>query len=135
MRELTRLGDDECWIEARPSPVAELSVRFRIDYGNSGIGRQTVQLPICPNTFRRDFASARTFMLKEEAEWLLAQGLGKRATLADLLVFDADGPIENELRYRDECVRATRFWTWWAIWRWRAATLSVALPRTVAVID
>ncbi|HEY2760546.1 MAG TPA: UDP-3-O-acyl-N-acetylglucosamine deacetylase [Pirellulales bacterium] len=105
VRELTRLGDDECWIEARPSRVAELSVRFRIDYGNSGIGKQTVQMPICPNTFRRDLASARTFMLKEEADWLLAQGLGKRATLADLLIFDADGPIENELRYRDECAR------------------------------
>ena len=44
-------------------------------------------------------------MLKEEADWLLAQGLGKRATPADLLVFDSDGPIDNELRFRDECVR------------------------------
>jgi UDP-3-O-acyl-N-acetylglucosamine deacetylase len=35
----------------------------------------------------------------------LAQGLGARATLQDLLIFDAEGPIDNELRYRDECVR------------------------------
>lgn len=106
VREITRLGNDDCWIEARPGRAAELTVRFRIDYGNStAIGRQTVQLPICPATFRRDIAAARTFMLKEEADWLLAQGLGKRATLTDLLVFDANGPIENQLRYSDECVR------------------------------
>jgi UDP-3-O-[3-hydroxymyristoyl] N-acetylglucosamine deacetylase len=106
VREITRLGNDDCWIEARPGRAAELTVRFRIDYGNStAIGRQTVQLPICPATFRRDIAAARTFMLKEEADWLLAQGLGKRATLSDLLVFDANGPIENQLRYSDECVR------------------------------
>ncbi len=67
---------------------------------STAIGRQTVQLPICPATFRRDIAAARTFMLKEEADWLLAQGLGKRATLSDLLVFDANGPIENQLRFR-----------------------------------
>jgi UDP-3-O-[3-hydroxymyristoyl] N-acetylglucosamine deacetylase len=106
VREITRLGDEECWIEARPSRSAELTIRYRIDYGTQGgIGRQTVQLPINPTTFRQDLAAARTFMLKEEADWLLAQGLGQRATPADLLVFDSDGPIDNELRFRDECAR------------------------------
>lgn len=106
IREITRLGDDDSWIEARPSNAGDFTVRFRVDYGQSGgIGRQTVQMPITPATFRHELAPARTFMLKEEADWLLAQGLGKRATLADLLVFDADGPIDNELRFRDECAR------------------------------
>ena len=106
VREITRLGDEECWIEARPNRSAELTIRYRIDYGTQGgIGRQTVQLPINPTTFRQDLAAARTFMLKEEADWLLAQGLGQRATPADLLVFDSDGPIDNELRFRDECAR------------------------------
>jgi UDP-3-O-acyl N-acetylglucosamine deacetylase len=106
VREITRLGDDDCWIEVRPATVDSFSVRYRIDYGaDSSIGRQTLQLAVTPETFRRDLAVARTFMLKEEAEWLQAQGFGKRAKLTDLLVFDADGPIENELRYRDECAR------------------------------
>ncbi len=30
---------------------------------------------------------------------------GARTTYKDLLVFGEDGPIENELRYEDECVR------------------------------
>ena len=47
----------------------------------------------------------RTFLLKEEADWLVSQGLGSRASLADLLIFDHEGPIENVLRFRDECVR------------------------------
>jgi UDP-3-O-acyl N-acetylglucosamine deacetylase len=106
VREITRLGDDDSWIEVRPAVDGQFTVRFRVDYGpNCGIGRQTMQTPINPDTFRRELASARTFMLKSEAEWLVAQGLGKRATLADLLVFDESGPIDNELRFRDECAR------------------------------
>lgn len=106
VRDITRLGNDDSWIEVRPATKAQLSIRFRLDYGSAGgIPRQTAQHTIDPDTFRRELASARTFMLKEEAEWLLAQGLGKRATLADLLVFDSTGPINNALRFEDECAR------------------------------
>ena len=34
-----------------------------------------------------------------------AQGLGRRATFRDLLVFGPAGPIDNRLRFPDECVR------------------------------
>ncbi len=103
---VTRLGNEESWVEARPNPNGDMSIRFRLDYGTgNAIGRQTLQLPITPESFRRELAASRTFMLKEEADWLLSRGLGKRATFDNLLVFDKDGPIENELRYRDECVR------------------------------
>ena len=106
VREITRLGNDESWVEARPNPLQGLSLKFHLDYGSStAIGRQTLTLPITPDSFRRELAPARTFMLKAEADWLLAQGLGTRATFQDLLVFDGEGPIDNELRFRDECVR------------------------------
>ncbi len=83
-----------------------MSVKFRLDYGSgNAIGRQTLQLAITPDSFRRELAASRTFMLEEEAQWLLARGFGKRATYQNLLVFDKDGPIQNELRFRDECVR------------------------------
>src|SRR5690606_5865820 len=58
-----------------------------------------------PQSFERELASARTFLLLQEAEWLRAQGLGTRATYRDLLVFDDHGPIDNELRFENECVR------------------------------
>jgi UDP-3-O-[3-hydroxymyristoyl] N-acetylglucosamine deacetylase len=106
VREITRVGDEESWIEARPAPRNELTLRYRLDYGlGNAIGRQTLQLPITAQSFREELAPCRTFMLKPEADWLLEQGLGKRATLKDLLIFDANGPIDNELRFRDECVR------------------------------
>lgn len=106
VREVTRLGNDESWVEARPTAGAGLSLKFHLDYGpGNAIGRQTLTLPVTPDSFRRELAPSRTFMLKSEAEWLLAQGLGTRATSKDLLVFDNDGPIDNELRFRDECVR------------------------------
>jgi UDP-3-O-acyl-N-acetylglucosamine deacetylase len=44
-------------------------------------------------------------MLEDEAKWLLSQGLGQRVQPSDVLVFDQDGPLENEVRFEDECVR------------------------------
>jgi UDP-3-O-[3-hydroxymyristoyl] N-acetylglucosamine deacetylase len=106
VRSITRLGNEESWVEARPSTTGGLSVKFRLDYGNTGaIGRQTLQLAINPDSFRRELAASRTFMLEEEAQWLISRGLGTRATYQDVLVFDAGGPIQNPLRFRDECVR------------------------------
>ncbi len=107
VREITRLGgSDESWVEARPSVQTGMTVRFRLDYGaDSAIGRQTIQLPISPESFRREICNCRTFMLKSEAEWLLAQGRGTRATSKDLLIYDAYGPVDNTLRFHDECVR------------------------------
>ncbi|HEY4310245.1 MAG TPA: UDP-3-O-acyl-N-acetylglucosamine deacetylase [Pirellulales bacterium] len=106
VREVTRLGDIDSWIEARPSAGPGMSIKFRIDYGSgNAIGRQTLTMPITPDSFCRELAPSRTFMLKSEADWLVAQGLGRRASTKDLLIFDGDGPIDNELRFRDECVR------------------------------
>jgi UDP-3-O-acyl-N-acetylglucosamine deacetylase len=106
VRNITRLGDDDSWVEARPGTSGGLSVKFRLDYGSgNAIGRQTLQLPLTPESFRRELAPSRTFVLEEEAQWLVSRGLGKRASYDNLLVFDKDGPVQNTLRYRDECVR------------------------------
>lgn len=104
--DVTRVGDDDCWIEARPIRGDKLMIKYRLDYGNdSPIGRQTVELKITPATFKAELASARTFILTEEAQWLRDRGLGLRVTNQDLLVFGPEGPIDNELRMENECVR------------------------------
>jgi UDP-3-O-acyl N-acetylglucosamine deacetylase len=106
VREATRLGDDDSWIEARPSSTRELTIKYRLDYGaDNAIGRQSFELVVNPDSFRRELAASRTFLFRQEADWLLAQGLGQRTTAADLLIFDHQGPIDNRLRYHDECVR------------------------------
>ena len=57
-------------------------------------------------TYIEEIAPARTYLLKEEADWMREQGLGLRVTHKDLLVFaDPDGVIDNELRFEEECVR------------------------------
>jgi len=104
--DVTRVGDEESWVEASPAQDAGLRVRYVLDYGrNSPIGRQSLELDITPESFPLELAASRTFILKAEAQWLLAQGLCQRASCRDLLVFDEDGPVDNELRYEDECVR------------------------------
>jgi UDP-3-O-acyl-N-acetylglucosamine deacetylase len=83
-----------------------MTVKFRLDYGSgNAIGRQTLQVVVTPESFCAELAPCRTFVLKQEAEWLVSRGLGKRATYQNVLVFDDHGPVENELRFRDECVR------------------------------
>lgn len=106
VRRPLRVGDPRCWVEARPAATAGLTVECHIDYGPSGpIRRQSLVLAVTPESFRRELAAARTFVLEEEAAWMRQQGLGARVTCRDLLVFDDSGPIDNPLRFPDECVR------------------------------
>ncbi len=103
---VVRVGDQQCWVEAQPATTDELSLECCIDYGASGpIGRQSYQLTVTPNTFRSELASARTFILEQEAEWLRSRGLGARVTCRDLLVFNDQELMDNALRFPDECVR------------------------------
>lgn len=104
--QAVRLGDDSAWIEAKPAPTPGLTVEYRLDYGKEiAIGQQTLSMAITPESFRKELAPCRTFLLESEAEWLASQGLGKRVTARDLLVFGKDGPVDNTLQFPDECVR------------------------------
>jgi UDP-3-O-acyl N-acetylglucosamine deacetylase len=104
--DVTRVGDEESWVEIRPRPRGGFKVKYRLDYGSeNAIGRQTIELAVTPESFRRELAPARTFLLESEAEWLRSRGLGTRVTASDLLIFGDEGPIGNELRFEDECVR------------------------------
>jgi len=106
LTRVVRVEDRNSWFEARPGIANECFMRYLLDYGPDGpIGRQSFGLALTPESFCRELAPCRTFMLKEEAEWLLSQGLGRRTTPRDVFVFDADGPIDNQLRFPDECVR------------------------------
>jgi UDP-3-O-acyl N-acetylglucosamine deacetylase len=104
--ERVRVGNDEQWIEAQPARTAGLSVAFELDYGpGTAIGRQVYAIDVTPDSFRRELAACRTFIPQEAAQAMLAQGLGHRVTPRDLLIFGPHGPIGNELRFADECVR------------------------------
>jgi UDP-3-O-acyl N-acetylglucosamine deacetylase len=106
IRRVVRLGDETSWIEARPGCSGKMVLRYELDYGSrSPIGRQSLEVSLSPRHFHINLAPSRTFMLESEAKAIQAQGLGRRATFQDLLVFGARGPIDNQLRFPDECVR------------------------------
>jgi UDP-3-O-acyl-N-acetylglucosamine deacetylase len=106
VRQTIRVGDERGWVQAEPAHHDGLELNYELDYGcENAIGRQSCHLRIAPDTFCEQLAPARTFLLKQEADWLRTQGLGSRVTHRDLLVFDANGPIDNPLRFENECVR------------------------------
>lgn len=104
--EVVRLTDGESWVEARPAVDGRYRIEFELDYPyDEVIGRQSVAMEVTPERFRRDLAPCRTFILEREAKALIQQGLGGRVTPQDLLIFSDDGPVENDLRFENECAR------------------------------
>ena len=97
----------EQWIEIIPSYDGTTTVDYRLDYGpQTSIPSQSYSVTLTPESFLKDIAPARTFVLKEEVEALQAMGFGKHLTGKDLVVFDNDGSvIDNKLRFADEPVR------------------------------
>lgn len=106
IRRTIRLGGPESWVEARPCCSGQTVLKYELDYGSgNSIGRQSLEVSLSPRHFHMNLAPSRTFVLESEAAAMKAQGLGQRATFKDLLVFGANGPIGNPLRFPDECVR------------------------------
>ena len=86
-------------------PAPHFMISYTLSYRNPDLHDQFLSLPILPEIFEREISPARTFVLKEEAELLLASGFGKGANLANTLVFERNLPIENSLRFENEACR------------------------------
>jgi len=83
-----------------------LTASYILDYGpNSPIVRQSYTTELRPETFAREIAGCRTFLLESEARELRNQGIGQHLTPDQLLVFGPRGPLENSLRFADEPAR------------------------------
>ncbi len=96
----------ESRIEAHPSRCGGYSIEFELDYPNDPvIGRQSTTVEVTSSRFRQEIAPCRTFVLEREANEMRRRGLCGRVTPRDLLVFDDQGPIENYLRFDNECAR------------------------------
>ncbi len=104
--EPVRLEHGESWIEALPVNNEELRVEFQLDYPDDPIiGQQSVSLTVSPESFRQELAACRTFVLEREADAIIRQGFATHVTPQDLLVFGKYGPVENRLRFDNECAR------------------------------
>lgn len=105
VQQSIRVGDEFTWIQADPVAHDQLELEYQLNYPCPAIGAQAYQARLTPELFRQQIAPARTFVLRHEAEQLQEQGLGCRVSYQDVLVFDDHGPIDNSLRYADECAR------------------------------
>ncbi len=106
--ETVRVAEGPGYLMATPGGQDEdvLEIIYDLNYGpDSPIGQQICKIRLGPESFEQQIASARTFVLEQEAEQFRAAGLGKHLTYDDILVFGHDGPIDNTLRFPDECVR------------------------------
>ena len=100
-----QVGDSHSWVRAEPIKVPDLELTYNLNYECPAIGSQSFSANVEPAVFVDDVAPARTFVLKSEADQLQERGLGRRVEYSDILVFDDNGPIENQLRFDDECAR------------------------------
>ncbi len=106
IQQTIRLGDDKHWIIASPSSNDQLTLEYRLDYGvGSVIEPCSYHATLSHGVFVEQIAKARTFVTQYEASHIRSLGLAEHVTYQDLLVFGEDGPIDNSLRYSNECAR------------------------------
>ena len=91
-------------LAALPGPTDKLEIIYDFEAGPP-IGRQVFAFHLGEDDFLKELAPARTFVFEKEVEELRKRGFGGHLTTKDLLVISPTGPIENEFRFADECVR------------------------------
>jgi UDP-3-O-[3-hydroxymyristoyl] N-acetylglucosamine deacetylase/3-hydroxyacyl-[acyl-carrier-protein] dehydratase len=93
-------------IYALPYSDNGLNITYDLDYaGHTGIDRQIFSCSLTPESFEKNLAPARTFLLEAEAKQFQARGMGTHLGPRDILVVNSDGPIKNSYRFPNECVR------------------------------
>jgi len=97
---------NSCSLTAFPAKDGDLHLNYTLDFKDSPLGTQFYEFLLDEETFIQDLAPARTFCFNSEAEQLRSQGLGKGASYENTLVInDAGGVIDNEMRFSNEFVR------------------------------
>ena len=99
------VSGDGCMLAVLPGPRDHLEILYELEYDSPGIGRQMMGFSLGKDNYASQIAPARTFLLESEVQQFRAMGLGTHLTHADVLVMGQEGPIDNELRFRDEHVR------------------------------
>ena len=101
-RKTAWVADRESYILALPSE--SFIVHGFICFSHKMIGRQTIDLPIDTESFKKEIAPARTFCTSDEIEAIQSQGLGLGGSIDNVVVVNSDD-YSVPLRYGDEFVR------------------------------
>ena len=86
-------------------PSEEFKISYTLSFPGDSLGDEFFEAIINEESFAKEIAPARTFILKEEAEALMTKGYGKGAHFNNTLVFDKNKPMNNELRFPMEAAR------------------------------
>lgn len=86
-------------------PADDLRISYAIDFAHPAIGYQAVTLRLDEKVFAASIAPARTFCLLRDVNAMRDSGLALGGSLDNALVVGDDGPVNGELRFRDEFVR------------------------------
>ncbi len=87
-------------------PSRKFEISYSINFDNSFIGKQRMDLTINEQNFIREISKARTFGLLKDIEYLQAHNLALGGSLDNAVVVDEYGIVnEDPLRYENEFVR------------------------------
>lgn len=108
IRKPVQVTSGEAMIAALPGPTDRLEIIYEFE-ASPPVGRQVFTFHLSPegvgDDFVHDLAPARTFIFETEAAELRSRGFGAHLSPKSLLVIASNGPIENQFRFPDECVR------------------------------
>jgi len=106
IRSEMKLGDDRAHVHVSPGEHEGLTLMYHLDYGrHSPIPSTSSTYQLSPDEFLHSIAPARTFLTLADAEQLQQAGVATHVTTRDLLIFGEFGPLQNQMRFPDECSR------------------------------
>jgi UDP-3-O-[3-hydroxymyristoyl] N-acetylglucosamine deacetylase / 3-hydroxyacyl-[acyl-carrier-protein] dehydratase len=86
-------------------PYDGLRISYTLDYPLPTLPSMHYTVELDEERYSKEVAPARTFVLRREAEMLLAAGLGKGANTENTVVINDDGKVDGAMRFNDEPVR------------------------------
>lgn len=105
-QSLTVENEAGSFIQAKPLNRSVMAIGYYLNYGDEApVSPQCLTLEINPEIWMSQLAFSRTFVLEAEVAAMRELGYGQKLSAADLLVLGPGGPIDNEFRTLDECVR------------------------------
>ncbi len=104
VRKPVELSENNKFVGIYPAPHYRVSCS--IDFEHPLIGNQECSVVVSGDAFETQIADARTFGFVQEQAYMKQYGLGKGASVDNVLVIDHEGVVnEGGLRYSDEFVR------------------------------
>ncbi len=87
-------------------PSSKQEFNFHISYPHVDLENQSFYISeLTPDVYEKEIAQARTFGFYEDWEYLKKRGLANGASLENTVVYNKDGIMNNNLRYKNEAVR------------------------------